>query len=334
MSWLPRTDVRPEDLFSRLAPTSRPGRLFGSPLGRMLVAAAFLVPVVLVNSIVVFQVIERVPEPLATWIDMARMCLTFVLLVVCYRLYCRVLEGRAAPEVGVRGSGVEIALGGLAGSVAVTSTVAVLWSAGAYGVEAFGSPWILPRSLVVFGVGALFQDLVLLCIWYRLLEELAGSWVAIPCTLLVFGLAHAGNPNVTGTIIAALCVSSLAILAPFILTRRIWVSWGIHGSWNFMQAGVFGLPSSGYVFPGWIEPILAGPTWLTGGRMGIEGSALAVAVDVLLGLGLLVWAARRGQLVAPRWRRSREARRGGPDAESRSAPRALASDHLAAPEEP
>ena len=303
MNWPGRIDVQPEDLFSKATPTTRLGRFFNFPLCRIFVVAAFVMPVVVINSIVVFQVIEKVPEPLATQIDMVRMVLTFVLLIVSYRLYCGVFEKREAVEIGFRGCGLESALGALLGSMAVTLTVAVLWSVDAYGIQSFSSPWILPKSLIVFGVGALFQDLVLLCVLYRLLEELTGSWVAILCSLLVFGLAHAGNPNATVGSVAALCVSSIVLLAPFILTRRLWLSWGIHGSWNFMQAGVFGMPNSGYVFPGWIEPVVAGPVWLTGGSVGIEGSYLAIGLDLLLGLGLLVWAIRRGQLVAPRWKR-------------------------------
>lgn len=303
MSGPSRIDVKPEDLFSKATPATRLGRFFSFPLCRMFVVAAFLMPVVVVNSIVVLQVIEKVPEPLATQIDMARMCLTFVLLIVSYRLYCGVFEKREALEVGFRGCGRESAVGALLGTVAVTFTVVVLWSVDAYGIQTFNSPWVLPRTLIIFGVGALFQDLILLCVLYRLIEELTGSWVAIISSLLVFGIAHAGNPNATAGSVAALCVSSIVLLAPFILTRRLWLSWGLHASWNFMQAGVFGMPNSGHVFPGWIEPTVAGPIWLTGGNIGIEGSYLAIGFDVLLGLGLLVWAIRRGQLVAPRWKR-------------------------------
>ncbi len=295
--------VKPIDLFSRFEPTGRVGRFFSFPLVRILVVVAFFVPLALINAIVIFQVIEKVPEPLATQIDVVRMSLTFVLILVTYRLYCSLFERRPALEISFRGSAIETGLGALLGGAAVTFTVVVLYLAGAYTLQAFNSPWILPKSLILFGVGALFQDLVLLCVVFRLLEEVVGSWIAIAVSLLAFSMAHLGNPEATAGSVAALFLSGILLVAPFILTRRLWLSWGLHASWNFMQSGVFGMPNSGYQFPGWIEPVIDGPSWLTGGPIGIEGSFLAVGLDVLLGVGMLILAIKRGQLLAPRWRR-------------------------------
>jgi len=258
----------------------------------------------MVNTVVVFQVIEKVSEPLATQIDMVRMLVTFVLLIVSYRLYCGAFERRPALEIGFEGFLHEVGFGALLGAGAVAFTVVVLASTGAYSIDGFNPPWILATSLIQFGVGAFFQDLVLLCVAYRLIEELTGSWIAIVVSLLGFSLAHGANPNSTVGSTAALFVSSILLLAPFVLTRRIWLSWGLHGAWNFMQTGVFGMPNSGLDLPGWIEPLIEGPGWLTGGSIGIEGSYLAVGIDVVLGLGILLWAIKHDRLVAPRWKRT------------------------------
>jgi membrane protease YdiL (CAAX protease family) len=155
---------------------------------------------------------------------------------------------------------------------------------------------VIPQSLLTFAVGALFQDLVFLCIIFRLLEELAGTWLAGGVALGLFSVAHAFNPDATAGSTLSLFVTSLVILAPFILTRRVWMSWGFHAGWNFMQAGVFGMPNSGYEFPSWIQPVIDGPQWLTGGAFGIEASMVAVALDVVLGTALLTMAVRHGQL--------------------------------------
>jgi membrane protease YdiL (CAAX protease family) len=295
--------VKPTDLFSRFEPSGRAGRFFNFPLARILVVVAFFVPVAVINALVISRVIEKVPEPLATQIDVVRMSLTFVLIVVTYKLYCNLFEKRPALEIGFHGFAKESGLGALLGAAAVTFTVVVLYLAGAYSIQALNSTWILPKSLVLFSVGALFQDLMLLCVLFRLLEEVTGTWIAIFVSLLAFSMAHLGNPEATVGSVSALFLSGILLVAPFILTRRIWLSWGLHASWNFMQSGVFGMPNSGYQFPGWIEPVIDGPTWLTGGAIGIEASYLAVSLDVVLGVGLLILAVRRGQLLAPRWKR-------------------------------
>ena len=313
LNWISSAWLKPIDLFSRFEPTGRLGRFFNFPLMRVLVVVVFLAPVVLVNSIVVMQVIENLGEPGATIIDMVRMILTFFLLIVSYRFYCSVFERRSALEVGFTGSGREIGFGALAGVGIVSFVVMVLWLAGSYSIEAFGSGWIIPKTLIQFGVGAFLQELVLVCVVYRLIEEFTGSWIAIVISLLIFSVAHGANPNASAISVAALFFSSIILLAPFILTRRIWLSWGFHAGWNFMQAGFFGMPNSGIQFPGWIESVIEGPSWLTGGAIGIEGSIVAIGSDIVLGLGLLMLAIRRDQLVAPSWKRQSGGRATGGD---------------------
>ncbi len=299
-----RTDpATANDLFSRFEPTGPLGRFFDFPIVRIVVVAVFLMPVTLVNALVVFQVIEKLQEPLATQIDIVRMVLTFLLLIAGYRLYCAVVERRPAVEMALDRFAREAAVGALVGAAAVTLLVAVLFSSGAYVIEGFNPASVLPKSLILFGVGALLQDILFLCVVFRLSEELAGTGIAMITSLALFGAAHAGNPDATAYSVGQLVVSSIVILAPFILTRRLWVSWGFHASWNFMQAAVFGMANSGVDFPKWIVPEVSGPTWLTGGSIGLEGSVPAIALDVLLGFGVLLLAIRRGQWVSPRWKR-------------------------------
>jgi hypothetical protein len=90
--------VKPTDLFSRFEPSGCAGRFFNFPLARILVVVAFFVPVAVINALVIFQVIEKVAEPWATQIDVVRMFLTFVLILVTYKLYCNLFERRPAPS--------------------------------------------------------------------------------------------------------------------------------------------------------------------------------------------------------------------------------------------
>ena len=119
----------------------------------------------------------------------------------------------------------------------------------------------------------------------------------------IFGGVHLANENETLLTASMLMLSSLIIVAPFILTRRIFLSWGFHAGWNFMQAGVFGMLNSGIAFKGWLVSEVTGPHWITGGPVGIEGSPISVVIDVAVGIALIVYASKRGMIVAPKWRR-------------------------------
>ena len=148
------------------------------------------------------------------------------------------------------------------------------------------------------------QEMVLLCVIYRLIEELAGSWISLFLSLMLFAGVHLFNEAETLATVSMLMLSSVILIAPFILTRRIWVSWGFHAAWNFMQAGVFGMANSGILFEGWIVSEFSGPEWITGGAIGLEATYLSIGLDFLIGVVILSMAMKAGKLVAPKWRRS------------------------------
>ena len=100
-------------------------------------------------------------------------------------------------------------------------------------------------------------------------------------------------------------LSDLPYAAAFVLTRRLWLVWGLHASWNFFQDGVFGMANSGIdSLLSWITAEVTGPTWLTGGPFGIEASYPVVAIHLALGVVLITMAKKSGQIVAPTWRRT------------------------------
>jgi hypothetical protein len=64
------------------------------------------------------------------------------------------------------------------------------------------------------------------------------------------------------------------------------------------------MPNSGVTeLPSWIQPIIQGPEWITGGAFGIETSIIATFLSVLLGLVLLKTAMEKKQIVRPSWKR-------------------------------
>jgi membrane protease YdiL (CAAX protease family) len=298
------TAIAPTDLFSKYAPKGRLARLFHFPLVRVLVVALFLVPVFALNVVIVFQVIEQVEEPLATRIDTVRMLFMMPLLLLSYGLYCRYFENRKALEISLPGGGREWAAGFLLATTLVVLFVALISVFGSFDIREYRPAGVLLTNFLTFTAGSLLQDLILVCVIFRLVEEYAGTWIALIVSLLIFGLVHAGNPNQTLVTIAFLAISSLILVTPFILTRRLWLGWGIHAGWNFMQAGVFGMANSGVQFPGWMVAVVEGPGWLTGGAVGLEGSYPALFIDTAIGIVLLLLAARAGKMTAPSWKRT------------------------------
>jgi hypothetical protein len=74
-----------------------------------------------------------------------------------------------------------------------------------------------------------------------------------------------------------------------LLLRRsgnLWMPIGFHASFGWAQSYFYGIPNSGRTLPGHLfSGSSSGPTWLTGGTVGPEGSLLLTLLLVLFWLG-------------------------------------------------
>jgi len=258
----------------------------------------------LLHNITVVHVIEKFSEPLFTYLMYIDTIIGFGLLLLGYRLYARFIENRIAYELTLKKSHAEFALGFAIGMSLVVVMVIILSVFGYYKVESFNSWRIIIDSLFFFGIGAFLQELVFRVVLFKLTEELLGSWLAFLSIALIFGGAHIGNDNATIWTSLAIAVGDVLLTAAYIYTRRIWLVFGIHFSWNYFQDGIFGMPNSGITqFDSWINSTINGHEWITGGSFGIEASYIAVLMSLGVGIIILKKAIDKNQTVLPIWKR-------------------------------
>jgi len=242
---------------------------------------------------------------------------TIVAVVVplaIYVVFVLATERRAPRELGGgwRGLG-ELGLGGLIGLGLFSAIVGVLALAGSYHVLGERS-WLTVQWSLYAAAAAFREELMFRGVVLRISEERLGTWIALALSALWFGLAHANNPGATiaDSVMVAL-FGGLLLGAAYLATRRLWLAIGIHALWNFAESGIFGVPVSGFVIPGWLSARLSGPDWLTGGSFGPEGSVVTLGVTTVAIAALLLIAWRRGHIRPPRLRRAVAARAGTTD---------------------
>jgi uncharacterized protein len=114
-----------------------------------------------------------------------------------------------------------------------------------------------------------------------------GFWPAAIILSILFGAIHLGNTGEAW--FGALMAGSFGILAAFGLSRtgNIWFPLGIHASWDWGETYFYSVPDSGQMAQGHLlNSTFHGPTWLTGGMVGPEGSVFAFLVLVVGGIGI------------------------------------------------
>lgn len=148
----------------------------------------------------------------------------------------------------------------------------------------------LVLGFVMLGLLALFEELLFR--GYLLVNTAEGMrgplgerravLFALGLTSVLFALGHAINPNATLGSTLVILLFGLLLGGAYVYTDRLAIPIGLHWSWNFTIAQVFGLPISGLTAGTTLAVVEFDlGTAVTGGDFGPEGGLVA-------GLALLV----------------------------------------------
>ncbi len=218
----------------------------------------------------------------------------------------RWIEGRIPAElVGSSGLG-EFAAGLGIGLALFSAVICSLWLVGAYHLGGWGGAVGAVDGALVTVTAAVIEETLFRGFLFRLVEIVAGTWIAVLVTSMLFGAAHAFNTGATITSSIAISLEAGVLLgAAYALTGRLWFPIGLHAGWNVAESSIFGLAMSGFANKSALlaEGNLQGATFLTGGAFGPEASAFAVVICFAFGL-LLLWRTKRlNRVQRPAWNR-------------------------------
>lgn len=230
-----------------------------------------------------------------------------VLLLVSIAIVERFTVGAslAATGLGPRNAVRDFILGAVLGAVLFSAVVAELAIGGHYAiVSVHVTPALLSTVLLVV-VAAALEELIFRGVVFRLIEEWAGTWVALAVSAAIFGVVHGANPGATWVSTLAIALEAgILLAAAFVIARNLWFPIGLHFAWNFAEGPIFGTQVSGHDFgANVVTARVTGPPLLTGGSFGPEAGLCAIVTCLVVAIVLLVYAARRKQIIPPAWRR-------------------------------
>jgi uncharacterized protein len=223
-----------------------------------------------------------------------------VAAVVCaigYWVYANLVERRDVNELSCSGAMGEWARGAALGVLLSMLTLGPLWGLGVFRLEGVGDGFRLVMMIPEMVLVAVFEELLIRGVVFRIAEEAWGSRRALLFATVLFVAAHLpGEISLMGVLVTA--AASVAFTAAYQLSRRLWLPIGMHFAWNYLFSAVFSVPVSGHEAKGWLLGSMSGPEWLSGGAYGVEASAMALIVWVVASALLLRLALVHGRFKA------------------------------------
>ena len=231
-------------------------------------------------------------------------CVRLLSVYFAYMFFVRTFEKRKAEEISINISTIkELFNGGLIGLVMISIVLTLMGLTGNFTINSVDYSATLFKSFLYHSFFAFLQDIVYFAIIFRIIEKSLGSWIAIIIASLIFGFKHLLFPGYTlWSVIAQTIEAGILFSALFILSRRIWLIFGFHFVWNYIQYGLIqGFDTEGLT--PFFNTDFSGSNLVTGKPVGLEASLVTFIIGTFLGIYYLRKAKKNRNFVLPYWER-------------------------------
>ena len=143
---------------------------------------------------------------------------------------------------------------------------------------------------LVFIVVALKEEFLARGYWLVTFSAGIGFWPAAIASSAAFGYGHHGNSGEDW--VGLFNAGAFGLFACFLQRRtgNLWMPIGLHMAFDCGETYFYGVANSGHVLAGHLlNSSSFGPTWLSGGTVGPEGSVLCTLLIVMVWLICTAW---------------------------------------------
>lgn len=147
--------------------------------------------------------------------------------------------------------------------------------------------WSILQFALLWGIAfvmvGLFEEFLLRGYIQFTLTTGIGFWPAAFLLSILFAALHRGNPGETKVGLFQIVLIGLFFCYTLWRTGTLWFAVGFHAAWDWGQSFFYSTADSGISAQGHLlHSSFNGPTWLTGGSAGPEGSVLVAPLILLL----------------------------------------------------
>jgi uncharacterized protein len=177
--------------------------------------------------------------------------------------------------------------GALWGIVGLSLVMGCMWIAGAYRIDglalAAGAIWKYAGLwAVMFLLVGFLEEYSLRGYTQYTLASGIGFWPAAVILSALFLAAHIKNPGENWMGLSDVFIIGMFLCFTLWRTGDLWFAVGLHASWDWGLTYFYSVPNSGTTAVGHLfNTRLQGPTWLSGGSAGPEGSIINLIFDLI-----------------------------------------------------
>jgi membrane protease YdiL (CAAX protease family) len=201
----------------------------------------------------------------------------------------------------VRGCVLETMGGYLIGASLISVAINILAIFGHYRVIREQSHFAFLPAILFCLMVAIAEETVFRGYMLPAFERRWGTFTAVIVSSFIFGGLHILNvPHSSPALQCKITVflaleAGLPLAGAYLATRKLWMPIGLHWAWNFFLGPIYGATVSGMNLLGTRRlAVLNGSPLMTGGSFGPEAGVALFVTGTIIGIGLLIVAARAG----------------------------------------
>lgn len=279
-------------------------KIFGNPFARVIIGLLVCFAVFIISQNIAGKLLSL------TGLDndfrnLIKGIIASIAVIIAYKLFYRKIENREVTEISAKVIASNLTWGIIIGVTLQSLTVLVIYLNNGFKIVSFNPLSFVIIPLTVAFTVAIFEEILIRGIIFRIMEEKLGSYIALIISAIIFGGLHLINPN--SSLISATCVgieAGLLLGAAYIYKRNLWFPIAIHFAWNFMQSGILGAITSGNEKTNsLLTTQITGAKIITGGEFGPEGTIQATIFCLIATTVLMYLNIKGGRLIRPYWKK-------------------------------
>lgn len=236
---------------------------------------------------VVFQILLKNPDIGPVYREFYNLFISFGFIIFLVWLWVRFFEKRSFKTMGFVGKNAlkKYFSGFFMAIIMLSAVIALLTIFGTIGVkenpEAISFHFIGVFFLLLIGyvVQGAAEEILARGWQFQVIAARYKTWLGAVISSVLFALLHGLNVGVSVLAIVNLLLFSFLLILLILHHRSIWAACGWHTAWNWAMENVFGLKVSGSEGGDSLLDLTAnGPTIITGGDFGPEGSIFTTVV--------------------------------------------------------